>query len=89
MPTTFHQEGQCKQFLRLFCFLILQLHGTYRKKNRIYNEDIFYGKGKALNEVSQEVLLKDLAERKSENPHAYREKVNINELTDRDVKELS
>lgn len=63
-----------------------QLHGTFRRKNRVYAEDIFYGKGKALTEVSEETLLRDLAERKSENPLAYREKYNVNNLTEEDLK---
>lgn len=65
-----------------------QLYGTYRQKNRIYNEDIFYGKGMALDEASEEILLKDMAERKSENPQAYRNNFNINELTDKEIKKL-
>lgn len=61
------------------------MHGTYRKKHRVYTENIFYGKGKALNEVSAIVLAKDLAERKSENPLAYRANYNENDLTENDV----
>lgn len=60
--------------------LALQLHGTYRRKDRVYGEDIFYGKGLALDEVSKDVLAKDIAERKSENPLAYKGNVNINVL---------
>lgn len=67
---------------------IHQLHGTFRQKNRIYSEDIFYGKGKALNEVSAEVLERDLAERRSENPQAYRRNINENELTESDIRNL-
>ena len=48
------------------------MHGTYRQKDRIYTEDIFYGQGKPINEATQEELMKDVAERKSENPMAYR-----------------
>lgn len=70
----------------LFC--ILQLHGTYRQKDRIYSEEIFYGKGKALDEVSADVLEKDLAERRSENPQAYRGNINSNELTESDIRFL-
>lgn len=58
----------------------LQLHGTYRRKDRVYGEDIFYGKGLALHEVSKDVLEKDIAERNSENPLAYKGNVNINVL---------
>lgn len=42
---------------------ILQLHGTYRMKGRIYNEDIFYGKGKPLLEATKEELESDIIER--------------------------
>lgn len=63
-----------------------RLHGTFRRKNRVYGEDIFYGRGKGLDEVSSEVLANDLAERKSENPLAYRGNVNENDLTDDDFK---
>lgn len=65
---------------------LLQLHGTFRRKNRVYGEEIFYGKGKSLNEVSSEILAKDLAERKSENPLAYRNNYNENDLTEEDLK---
>lgn len=67
------------------CF---QLHGTARKKDRVYTEDIFYGRGKALSEVSEEVLKNDLAERRSENPQAYRRNVNENELTASELKQF-
>ena len=30
----------------------LQLHGTYRRKDRIYTEDIYYGQGKKLSEAT-------------------------------------
>ena len=30
----------------------LQLHGTYRRKDRLYREDTFYGTGKKLSEAS-------------------------------------
>lgn len=47
------------------------LHGTYRKKDRIYREDLFYGQGKAISEADQKELAADIAERVSENPLAY------------------
>ncbi|XP_037037566.1 lathosterol oxidase-like [Bradysia coprophila] len=61
------------------------LHDTYRRKDRVYNEDIFYGKGLALDEVPKNVLLNDIAERKSENPLAYPDNVNVNELSLNDI----
>ena len=30
----------------------LQLHGTYRRKDRIYTEDTYYGTGKKLSEAT-------------------------------------
>lgn len=65
---------------------MVKLHGTYRRKDRVYSEDIYYGKGKALDEVSAELLANDLAERISENPLAYRNNVNENVLTEMDLK---
>lgn len=65
---------------------VFQLHGTYRLKNRVYREDIYYGKGKALDEVTPEELARDIAERKSENPKAYRSNSNENDLTEEDLK---
>lgn len=59
-----------------------QLHGTYRRKDRVYDENIFYGQGLPLDQVSEEVLLKDIAARKSENPLAYKSNVNENALDD-------
>lgn len=58
------------------------MHGTFRRKDRVYTEEIFSGKGKAFNEVSADVLANDLAERKSENPHAYRSNQNDNDISD-------
>lgn len=51
----------------------------------MYTEEFFYGKGKAFNEVSADVLANDLAERKSENPHAYRSNQNENDISDLDL----
>ena len=50
---------------------LFQIHGTYRQKDRIYREDIFYGHGKSLSDASNEELQDDVAERTSENPIAY------------------
>ena len=52
-------------------YYLFQIHGTYRQKDRIYREDIFYGHGKSLSDASNEELQKDVAERTSENPIAY------------------
>ncbi|KAL3276408.1 hypothetical protein HHI36_011792 [Cryptolaemus montrouzieri] len=48
------------------------IHGTCRQKERVYNEEIFYGKGKSLKEVTEEEIEVDMDERNSENPLAYR-----------------
>ncbi|KAB7495119.1 Delta(7)-sterol 5(6)-desaturase erg32 [Armadillidium nasatum] len=45
------------EFLHMQFVLI---HGTYRQKNKVYREDIFYGKGKDLEECSKEELKDDL-----------------------------
>lgn len=49
------------------------MHGTYRRKDRIYNEDIYYGTGKAVEAASSRELAADIEERELENPLAYRE----------------
>lgn len=68
---------------------MFKLHGTYRQKDRIYTEEIFYGKGKGLNEVSKDILMADLAERNSENPLAYRSNQNEFLVSQSDVKKKS
>lgn len=66
----------------------LQLHGTYRRKDRIYKEDIFYGKGKPLSEATAEELKEDMEERQSENPLAYRENELVYKLSDAELAEV-
>ncbi|KAK9718005.1 Fatty acid hydroxylase [Popillia japonica] len=63
------------------------LHGTYRRKDRVYTEDIFYGRGKELTEATAEELKTDIEERKSENPKAYRGDKLVYILTDKDLQE--
>merc|ERR1711976_651622 len=53
-----------------------KIHGTYRQKDRIYREDIFWGKGKDVTEASHEELAADLNEREDENPLAYSDNKN-------------
>lgn len=65
-----------------------KLHGTFRQKDRIYREDIFYGFGKKLDEADQEEIAKDIQERQSENPLAYQNNTRDYELTDSDLKKL-
>jgi lathosterol oxidase len=65
-----------------------KLHGTYRRKDRVYTEDIFYGKGKRIDEVSVEELKADLEERESENPLAYRDNKMEFKLSDSELKAM-
>lgn len=67
-------------------FIHFQLHGTYRRKDRIYTEDIYYGRGKAISEVTHEELDADIKERLSENPLAYRSNELDFKLTNNDLK---
>ena len=64
-----------------------QIHGTYRQKDRIYNEDTFFGQGKSIKEASEDELQKDLTERVSENPLAYSGNKLHFELTQDDIRE--
>ncbi|GJQ72876.1 hypothetical protein Trydic_g1524 [Trypoxylus dichotomus] len=63
------------------------LHGTYRRKDRVYTEDIYYGRGKELTNATAEELKADIEERKSENPKAYRENKLVYDLSDKDLQE--
>lgn len=53
-----------------------RIHGTLRQKDKIYREDIFYGKGKDLTEATSEELALDSQERQDENPLAYQDNKN-------------
>jgi len=53
-----------------------RLHGTLRQKDKIYREDIFWGKGKDLSEATEEERLADMGERMDENPLAYGDNKN-------------
>jgi len=65
-----------------------KLHGTYRRKDRIYHEDIYYGKGKSLDEATAEELEKDLEERVSENPLAYQGNQRHFDFNKEEIKKL-
>lgn len=71
---------------KIIIFYFFQIHGTYRQKNRIYKEDTFYGKGKLITEASEKELEEDLAERRSENPLAYRSNKLEFELEEKDLR---
>ncbi|XP_058820331.1 uncharacterized protein LOC131682678 [Topomyia yanbarensis] len=78
-PDTIFHDNHHQYFHVNFGFNIYYwdiLHGTYRLKDRVYSEDIFYGMGKGLSEVPAEVLLSDVVERNLENPQAYRNNVH-------------
>lgn len=68
---------------------VYQIHGTYRRRDRIYREDIFYGRGKALQEATEEEIRSDIQERESENPLAYRNKEMVYKITNKDLKKKS
>ncbi|XP_057663211.1 uncharacterized protein LOC130898155 [Diorhabda carinulata] len=65
-----------------------KLHGTFRLKDRVYREDIFFGNGKAIQEVSEAELLEDIKERQSENPLAYKNNKLDYELSPAQIKRL-
>jgi len=62
-----------------------KLHGTYRRKDRIYHEDTFYGQGKSISEATEEELKQDITERVSENPLAYSGNKLHYELTEDEI----
>lgn len=66
--------------------MIWQLHGTYRQKDRLYREDIYYGKGKSIDEATEGELNDDIAERESENPLAHDNNQHAFTLTKEDIK---
>ncbi|XKL68970.1 hypothetical protein PGB90_006739 [Kerria lacca] len=53
-----------------------KLHNTYRKPDRVYNENIFYGKGKPIDEINQEELENEIMERKTESITAHDDNFN-------------
>lgn len=55
----------------LLVFIPLQMYGTHREKGRIYNENIFSGKGKKMSEATKEELELYNAEVSSENKTAF------------------
>ncbi|XP_049784789.1 lathosterol oxidase-like [Schistocerca cancellata] len=74
-PDAIFHDNHHQYFHVNFAFNIYiwdKLHGTYRQKDRLYTEDTFYGRGKALSEATEEERQQDLTERLSENPRAYR-----------------
>ncbi|KAF0308815.1 hypothetical protein FJT64_019986 [Amphibalanus amphitrite] len=56
------------------------IHGTYRRKDRIYREDIYYGKGKELEKCTEEELSEEMSERTSENVAAYQSEADKQEM---------
>ncbi|CAG9836708.1 unnamed protein product [Diabrotica balteata] len=62
-----------------------KIHGTYRLKDRIYREEIFYGHGKSITELTPEELEQEITERKAENPLANTAEYK---LSKREIKNL-
>ena len=65
-----------------------QLHGTYRQRDRVYHEDVFWGNGKSLKEASPEELAQDMKERTSENPLAYQGNQLVNALSEEEIQSI-
>ncbi|XP_038109869.1 lathosterol oxidase [Culex quinquefasciatus] len=87
-PDTIFHDNHHQYFHVNFGFNIYYwdiLHGTYRQKDRVYSESIFYGQGKGLDEVSEKVLLSDMIERNLENPQAYRNSFHRYKLDEHDM----
>ncbi|KAF7286217.1 hypothetical protein GWI33_006905 [Rhynchophorus ferrugineus] len=75
-PDAIFHDNHHQYFHVNFAFNIYfwdKLHGTYRRSDRIYREDTFYGKGKSIETISAEELKEELEERASENPLAHRD----------------
>ncbi|XP_021700212.1 lathosterol oxidase-like [Aedes aegypti] len=91
-PDTIFHDNHHQYFHVNFAFNIYYwdiLHGTYRQKDRVYSENIFYGRGKKLDEVSKEVLQTDIMERNLENPQAYRNSFHRYKLDQSDLSGLT
>lgn len=90
-PDTIFHDNHHQYFHVNFGFNIYYwdiLHGTYRQKDRVYSENIFYGRGKKLDEVSEDVLQTDIIERNLENPQAYRNSIHRYKLNQKDLSGL-
>ncbi|XP_063227314.1 lathosterol oxidase-like [Bacillus rossius redtenbacheri] len=70
------------------CYFWDMIHGTYRRKDRIYTEDTFYGQGKSLKEASKEEIITDLKERESENPIAFRGNYDGFKISQEELKKI-
>ncbi|KAF0304164.1 Delta(7)-sterol 5(6)-desaturase erg31 [Amphibalanus amphitrite] len=66
--------------LMLYIYYHGIIHGTYRRKDRIYREDIYYGKGKELEKCTEEELSEEMSERTSENVAAYQSEADKQEM---------
>lgn len=53
-----------------------QLHGTYRKVDRIYNAILFSGKGKSIYELTESELKEEMAKRQTESKAGYENDYN-------------
>ena len=69
-------------------FSFPQLHGTYRQRDRVYHEDVFWGNGKALDEATPDELAQDIKERINENPFAYQGNELVNALSQEEIEQI-
>jgi len=65
-----------------------QIHGTYRRKDRIYREDTYYGRGKDIKEATAKEVADDLHQRTTENPLAFRSNKREFDLTTEEFKKI-
>lgn len=87
-PDTIHHDNHHQYFHVNFGFNIEfwdHLHGTARRKDRVYHEGIFGGVGKSLTDATTAEIERDLVERRDENPLAYQQNKMAFELTEEDI----
>ncbi|CAG9764268.1 unnamed protein product [Ceutorhynchus assimilis] len=90
-PDAIFHDNHHQYFHVNFAFNIYywdKLHGTYRRKDRVYHEGIFYGTGKSIEAATTEELKTDVEERTLENPLAYREEMMPFKFSEKEVESL-
>ncbi|XP_065201271.1 lathosterol oxidase-like [Planococcus citri] len=50
-----------------------KIFGTYRRPDRVYNKDIYYGRGKPIDELTMEEIKTEIEERENEIPRSFEE----------------
>jgi hypothetical protein len=78
-----HFRNSARSYLNFRIWYVLLI---IWRKDRIYTEDTYYGRGKAIREATEEEIKNDLQERESENPLAHRNNKNDFKLTKADLK---